>query len=1430
MRTRKITRGGRLSALFMAFLIAFSSASTYTVQTVEAAVSSADIHTEEELNGMLSVGTVVKDDWKYDSRLKELLTQRDLEAAEYARENNITGTYNTSGSLGSFGASDTSGEWLSNVLYQGDILRSDSFDGFIAVYDDGADAAVIEAGINEIDVLLIPISDLSVSYNGIETDIATWETVPGFASRFMLPHWNGQDGLNLKNKTAYRTRLFVVGIQGGMLSKGSIYDKGKMLDYAKYLDYIGAEPNAANLASYMDYMRTFQSITEDEDEYQDDWDDWDEWYEWYEEIQRNASRSTGGRGSSTGEPSRTVTPSTPVITKKGRTIMVYMDGADLGSYALDNLKNMLDQSKQGSIGTDNHIVIMTGGSKSKWDNAESDITAYLYDSNGTSSSDLAARLGIANQLWELKNVNGTPKLVLLQDNFNAETDGTLSNGQFMTDGANLKAFIQEAEKRYPDAKLYDLIMWDHGGGPEGGFGMDERRKDATNKDDESMTLVAMTNAIKDSGVNFDFIAFDACLMGNTEVALALAPYSDYLILSELVFPGAGFDDAYKTIVKKLSDNNNIDTLDYANAIASDAVYSYNYDTKTAMSSRQDATLAVIETSKVSDNVSKALGKFAEAVSKAVRDKNEQALDLLLRTRKMYVYEESKFSQYGNDLIDIQNFCEALITAEKSMVEQEGATYKKVFTDACTELQQAAKVSLGDDGENNARFYYNWKNDKYLETAQGTEATGLSIYFPSYSMMVTPKDTTTGKTTTDQVLDLIYAYTSSNDSNLTSYGKSLAAYGLWLKVGKMLGSKTFWLESDDADDEKVISDVKDQESDEWKIDYLVKASGLSTDPNDTTVDDLIAQQVKDRIKASNIHVVQVTDDNGIDITGQKNVNIFTSDPDIVNKVKVEVYTKDSSGKKISLGTSNFYDLGSTNQTEDGKQYSSHTIQQYDNKWLTIGDKAVSYYDTERRTIKINNVDTEYRVGIIPVAYWQEQKDTTKTVSLKDAISNGLVKLGVLEVRFPITNTQTDTFSDTGTVTNFRYINESSLSMTGFEINQNDIFELLAGFDNGEDTSNTSNLRSIGVIQAAGSYYNSTAKTMTAKFQLVNDLAMEYKIVDAYESTYELNGENFDAKDESGNVTATSEKNLDNFRDTATNGTGTVTVATASTDTASWTGLNTGNFENRDTKSADGNSADAANADATDANTADDGTSDIAALEEAETDDTAGAGSTDESSVTAGSGLTETGAPDTGAAAVPDTTPVTITSAQQAFLANIEAGLQTGTITLEQAAALIGEAGILPGQVDAYTAGTAVVSDSPVAADPAAAAAPVTDPVSDPALVATDPAASDPTAVIATDPTVVVDPSLAATDPASVTGTPAATGLDGGDPASDVSSSYVDAAPPEGTAYTSDDSGSGDTGSGGDGGSSDGGSDSGSSDDSSSDDSGSDDGGSSDGDSD
>ena len=82
----------------------------------------------------------------------------------------------------------------------------------------------------------------------------------------------------------------------------------------------------------------------------------------------------------------------------------------------------------------------------------------------------------------------------------------------MTDPNTLTSFIKWCAKNFP-ANRNQLIFWDHGGGSISGYGYDEKFKSSG-----SMNLAEINQALKKSGVTFDFVGFDACLMATLETA------------------------------------------------------------------------------------------------------------------------------------------------------------------------------------------------------------------------------------------------------------------------------------------------------------------------------------------------------------------------------------------------------------------------------------------------------------------------------------------------------------------------------------------------------------------------------------------------------------------------------------------------------------------------------------------------------------------------------------------------------------------------------------------------------------------------------------------------------------------------------------------------------------------------------------------------
>ena len=104
------------------------------------------------------------------------------------------------------------------------------------------------------------------------------------------------------------------------------------------------------------------------------------------------------------------------------------------------------------------------------------------------------------------------------------------------------------------------------------------------------------------------------------------------------------------------------------------------------------------------------------------------------------------------------------------------------------------------------------------------------------------------------------------------------------------------------------------------------------------------------------------------------------------------------------------------------------------------------------------------------------------------------LGVFEV----------TFDDegNGVIKGFRALSDDGIKGTSYEVNDGEKYELLGNFDN--PGTNYSNLVSLGLYEVE---VDSNKDNRTTGFATVADLEAEYRIVDAFESRYELNEKNF-----------------------------------------------------------------------------------------------------------------------------------------------------------------------------------------------------------------------------------------------------------------------------------------------------------------------------------
>ncbi len=109
----------------------------------------------------------------------------------------------------------------------------------------------------------------------------------------------------------------------------------------------------------------------------------------------------------------------------------------------------------------------------------------------------------------------------------------------MGDPKSLTDFIVWGVENYP-ANHYMIVIGSHGGGWRG-IGPDDGGGSPSMLELPEIDT-ALTEAKTQLGITkFDVVGFDACLMGVTDVAVMLEPHADYVLFSQEVIPGNGWE-------------------------------------------------------------------------------------------------------------------------------------------------------------------------------------------------------------------------------------------------------------------------------------------------------------------------------------------------------------------------------------------------------------------------------------------------------------------------------------------------------------------------------------------------------------------------------------------------------------------------------------------------------------------------------------------------------------------------------------------------------------------------------------------------------------------------------------------------------------------------------------------------------------------------
>ena len=336
------------------------------------------------------------------------------------------------------------------------------------------------------------------------------------------------------------------------------------------------------------------------------------------------------------------------------TIMVYMCGTDLESkYGIAS--SDMQEMAAASYGNNVNIICFTGGCK-QWKTG-----------------------GISNSVNQIYRIAGG-KLEQLEGDMGSKP---------MTDPDNLSSFIKYCAEKYP-ASRNELILWDHGGGSVSGYGYDEKNSSAG-----SMDLSGISKALKNGGVKFDFVGFDACLMATAETALMLNEYADYMIASEETEPGIGW--YYTDWLNALGKDTSMPTVDIGRNIVDGFV-----EKCAQKCPGQGTTLSVTDLAEFANTVPEKLTAFSKSVSAKISEKDYKSVSDARYSTREYA-RSSKIDQ-----VDLAHLSLNLGTSEG-----------KELADAIRGAVKYNRTSPNMSNSYGISIYFPYRRTSYVDKACST---------------------------------------------------------------------------------------------------------------------------------------------------------------------------------------------------------------------------------------------------------------------------------------------------------------------------------------------------------------------------------------------------------------------------------------------------------------------------------------------------------------------------------------------------------------------------------------------------------------------------------------------------------------------------------------------------------------------------------------
>lgn len=253
------------------------------------------------------------------------------------------------------------------------------------------------------------------------------------------------------------------------------------------------------------------------------------------------------------------------------------------------------------------------------------------------------------------------------------------------DPGELAAFLDQTISSFPREHVA-LVLGDHGAASRG-VAYDDGAGDELTLPELSEALgQGLAAAGRDS---LDIVGFDACLMATLEVGAAVAPYAGFLVASEELEPGLGWD---WTVLQQASAD--MSGLELSNVLAQG--YQDFYADESIISTQ---TMSVIDLAEISQ-VDAALAALSDI---AGADATASAVGVARSAARAYSYADDPDPMRAYNQYDIVDLVETMAIQNPSLA------------DASAEVQAAVDQAVVTN----------------LTGSLSEQSTGLSVYLPLY---------------------------------------------------------------------------------------------------------------------------------------------------------------------------------------------------------------------------------------------------------------------------------------------------------------------------------------------------------------------------------------------------------------------------------------------------------------------------------------------------------------------------------------------------------------------------------------------------------------------------------------------------------------------------------------------------------------------------